>query len=239
MRVADHYTAEELERILRAERDGRVRDRLRIVLRAKLKSEDEAGFLARLDAGARPGDGVAVLGGGKRVRVYVQDKARFGQQGTLTRVWAPTGSRPTAVKQTDYAYLWVLGAVCPETGHSVGLLAPRLDTRVVNAFLAQFSRELPEGEHALLVWDQADYHTAKALQVPDNVTLLRLPPYSPELNPVENLWHYLRSHFWSNRLYRDYTALEAAAMHAWRSVCLIPERIQSICAAPYLNPCNP
>lgn len=58
----------------------------------------------------------------KRLRVYFQDESRFGQQGTLTNVWAPKGSRPTALRQTEYQYLWVIGAVCPETGHAEGLL---------------------------------------------------------------------------------------------------------------------
>jgi transposase len=74
----------------------------------------------------------------------------------------------------------------------------------MNVFLEQFSRELPANVHAVMILDQAGFHTAKALQVPTNVTLIMLPPYSPELNPTENLWHYLRSHYWSNRSYDDY-----------------------------------
>jgi transposase len=72
----------------------------------------------------------------------------------------------------------------------------------------------------VLVWDGAGYHTGGDLVVPPNVSLIQLVPYSPELNPVENLWHYLRSHYWSLRVYRDYEALEEAAMAAWRAVCL-------------------
>ena len=60
-------------------------------------------------------------------------------------------------------------------------------------------------------------------------------PYSPELNPVEDLRHYLRAHYWSLRVYRDYKALEEAAMAAWRAVCLVPELVRSICAAPYVR----
>ncbi|TWT99729.1 hypothetical protein Pla108_06720 [Botrimarina colliarenosi] len=151
---------------------------------------------------------------GKRLRVYFQDESRFGQQGTNTNVWAKRGSRPTAVRQTEYEYLWVLGAVCAETGHAEGLLSPQLNTKIVNTFLELFSATVPEGEHAVMVWDGAGFHTAKALAVPENITLVRLPPYSPELNPIENLWHYLKSHFWSNRVYDDYEALEQAAMDA-------------------------
>jgi transposase len=172
---------------------------------------------------------------GKRLRVYFQDESRFGQQGTTTNVWAQRGSRPTAIRQTEYQYLWVLGAVCPETGHAEGLLSPQLNTKIVNIFLNLFSRTIPEGEHAVMVWDGAGFHTSRSLIVPGNITLVQLPPYSPELNPIENLWHYLKSHFWSNRAYANYDALEKAAMDAWRLAVLDEELVQTVCAAPYLN----
>ena len=103
---------------------------------------------------------------------------------------------------------------------------------MINLFLEQFSRELAAGSHAVLVWDGAGYHTSGDLVVPANVSLIQLVPYPPELNPVENMWHYLRSHHWSLRVYRDYEALEEAAMAAWRTVCLKPESVRSVCAAP-------
>ncbi len=166
----------------------------------------------------------------KRVRVWHQDEARFGQQGTLTRTWAATGSRPAAVRQTQYEYLWALTAACAETGRAAGLMSPHLNAGVVHVFLAQFARELPPDEHALLLWDGAGFHKAKALVVPPNVTVLFLPPYAPELNPVENLWHYLRSHYWSNRLYKTWEDLKAAAAEAWRRVCLVPGLVKTVCA---------
>jgi transposase len=100
----------------------------------------------------------------------------------------------------------------------------------MNAFLAQFAAELPPDVHAVMVLDRAGWHTAAALRVPANVTLAHLPPKSPELNPVENLWHYLRSHYWSNRLYATWQDLKAAAVEAWRRVCLVPELVKTICA---------
>ena len=81
----------------------------------------------------------------------------------------------------------------------------------MNLFLEQFSGELPAGVHAVLLWDGAGYPTSADLKIPRNVSLIQLLPYSPELNPVENLWHYLRSDYWSLRVYRDYEALEEAA----------------------------
>jgi len=167
--------------------------------------------------------------------VFFEDEARFGQQGTLTRVWARRGSRPRAVRQTQYDYLWVIGAVCPQTGQAEGLLAPHLNTEVINIFLQQFYASLPQNSHAVLIWDGAGYHTSKKLVIPDNISLVRLPPTSPELNPIENLWHYMRSHHWSNRNYTDYEDLTDAAIDAWQRVALKNNMVQSICHAPYLE----
>jgi transposase len=171
----------------------------------------------------------------KRLRVYFQDESRFGQQGTTTNVWAPRGSRPAAIRQTEYGYLWVLGAVCPETGHAEGLLSPQLNASIVSLFLEQLSKTIPQDEHVVMIWDGAGFHTAKKLQPPPNISLVKLPAYSPELNPIENLWHYLKSHFWSNRAYADYDALESAAMTAWQIAALDTQLIKTVCAAPYLD----
>jgi transposase len=109
------------------------------------------------------------------VQVWFEDEARFGQQGTLCRVWARTGSRPRGVRQTQYGYLYVMTAVCPATGTSSGLISPILNAAMINIFLRQFSDELPAGVHAVLVWDGAGFHTAKEIQVPSNVSLMNFP----------------------------------------------------------------
>ena len=135
----------------------------------------------------------------------------------------------------EYESLWAFTAACPATGQAVGLIAPRADTGATNAFLELMSTSLEPGVHAVLIWDNAGFHTSKSLVVPANITLLALPPYSPELNPVEDLWHYLRSHHWSNRWYADYEAIQDAAVEGWRAVCMDRERIKSICAVPYMK----
>ena len=180
-------------------------------------------------------EAIAAAHPGKQVRVFFQDESRFGQQGTTTNVWARKGSRPVAVRQTEYEHLWVLGVVCPETGRSEGLLSPRLNTAVINVFLEEFSRTLGDDEHAVMIWDGAGFHTSKQLRLPNNITVVSLPPYSPELNPIENLWHYLKSHYWSNRAYADYDALEEAAMTAWQTAVLNTELVKTVCVAPYLK----
>ncbi len=175
----------------------------------------------------------AIAPHGGRVRTFFMDEARLGQQGTLTRVWAPTGSRPTAVKQTKYEWAYLYAAVEPATGESVALLAPNVNTDTFNVFLNMLAAEVKPDEHVVLIMDQAGWHRSKTLDLPECVTVRLLPPYSPELNPVENLWHYLRSHHLSNRAYDDYDALIDAGTAAWQT--LTPATIKSVCRCPYLE----
>lgn len=114
-------------------------------------------------------------------------------------MWAKVGSRPRAIRQTQYDYLYVFTAVCPETGDAVGLIAPHVNTQVMNAFLEQFAREISKDVHAVMVLDRPGWHVAKEVRFSRNVLLVCLPPKSPELMPAENLWHYRRSHHLSNR----------------------------------------
>ena len=161
------------------------------------------------------------------------DEARFGQQGTLTRVWASRGSRPTAVKQTRYEWVYMFAAVEPKTGASVALQAPTVNTETMSVFLKMLSRKLRKNDQAVLIMDQAGWHKAKRLVVPANITVLYLPPYSPELNPIERLWSYLRSHFLSNRAYEDYDHMLDEQAKAWQT--LTPALLKSVCACPYLS----
>jgi transposase len=202
---------------------------------SKADAEAQAAFLAQLPQRLAE---IQAAHPDKRLRIFFQDESRFGQQGTTTNVCARRGSRPSAVRQTEYEYLWVLGMVCPETGQAEGLLSPRLNTDVINVFLREFSATLSAEEHAVMLWDGAGFHTSKRLSVPENVTPLKLPAYSPELNPIENLWHYLKSHYWSNRAYDNYEALEVAAVEAWRHAVLDSELMKTVCAAPFLERAN-
>lgn len=139
------------------------------------------------------------------------------------------------MRQTQYDSLWVIAAACPATGAAAGIIMPHLDTDVINLFLGEFSQQLAKDVHAVLIWDGAGFHTSKSLELPPNVSLIRLPPYAPELNPIENLWHYLRAHYWSNRVYEDWEALKEAAVSGMEVVGTDADRIKSVCAAPYLT----
>jgi transposase len=169
----------------------------------------------------------------KQVEVWFQDEARFGQQGTLTTVWADRGSRPSAIRQTEYDWIYVFAAVNPQTGDSSALLAPTVNTDYMNAHLAFIGQQAGPNKHVVLVLDQAGWHVAKALKVPENITLLHLSPYSPELNPIERIWAYLKSHHLSNRVFIDYEDLLAACRSAWNS--LTHERLRSVCRTEWLT----
>ena len=115
-------------------------------------------------------DAIAEQHPNQELRIYFEDDARFGTQGTITRVWAPKGSRPRAVRKNGREWLYVLMAVCVTTGTASALIMPELNTMVLNMFLEQFARELPKGVHAVLIWDGAGYHTSGDWVVPENVS---------------------------------------------------------------------
>lgn len=106
----------------------------------------------------------------------------------------------------------------------------------MNHHLRFISEQAGPDVHVVLVLDRAGWHVAKALEVPANLTLLYLPPYSPELNPVERLWAYLRSHYLSNRVYKDYDDLLTASGTAWNH--LTPEHLGSICRTEWIPRTN-
>lgn len=99
----------------------------------------------------------------------------------------------------------------------------------MNLHLKEIGTQVKPGAHAVLVLDNAGWHqTGGSLKVPDNISLLHLPPYSPELNPVENVWQYLRQNYLSNRVFETYTAIVDACCDAWNALVALPEQIRSI-----------
>ena len=153
---------------------------------------------------------------------------RFGQHGTIARVWGKTGSSPRVSVQTEYDWIYIFGAACPATGETAAILMPYANIDAMNKHLGVIG-EMAEGQHILLVMDQAGWHMSDRLNIPDNITIYPLPPYSPELNPIELLWKYLREHYLSNRLYKDYKELLEVGCMAWNNLIENVGRIKSIC----------
>ena len=147
----------------------------------------------------------------------------------MTRVWAERGSRPAAPKDQRYSWCYLFGAICAARGLGVALVLPHANARMMNLHLLEISAAITSGAHAVLVVDGAGWHqTGGKLSVPDNITLLHLPPYSPELNPVENVWAFLRGNKLSNRIFNSYEAIVEACCEAWNWLAQQPDRITAI-----------
>jgi transposase len=147
----------------------------------------------------------------------------------VTRIWAERGTRPRAPRDQRYDWAYLFGAVCPERDLGAALVLPHVDSEAMNLHLAEISRHVTAGSHAVVVLDGAGWHqTGGKLEIPQNLSLLKLPPYSPELNPVENIWQFLRQNQLSNRVFDSYDAIVDACCDAWNALTAEPGRIRSI-----------
>lgn len=171
----------------------------------------------------------------KTIRLYFQDEARVGQKGRLCHRWWPKGQRATGLCDRRFASTYIFGAVAPETGDAFGLILPQANTSTMSIFLEDFAKTVPDDVHVVMVLDQAGWHGAKKLVIPDNITLAALPPYSPELNPVEWVWLYLRERFLSLQLFADYNAIVDACCRAWNRFADDVKRVQSLCLHPWIK----
>ena len=137
------------------------------------------------------------------------------------------------MRQTEYKWGYLFGAVNPLTGASSALIAPTVNTELMSEHLRMIAEEAGEGTHVVLVLDGAGWHTAKALRVPPSMTLLFLPPYAPELMPMERVWAWMRQHDLSNRVFKDEHAIDEAIAESWNG--LSEERLRSITATSWLQ----
>jgi putative transposase len=152
-----------------------------------------------------------------------------GQKGTLEYVWAPVGSRPAAVRDNRHDSAYRFGALCPERASGAAIIMPAANTAAMNAHLKEISTQVSPGAHAVLVCDRAGWHQrGKRLRVPPNITLLPLPSYTPELNPMENAWDYLRGNKLSMKVWDTYEAIVTACRDAWHFLIGDPKRIKSL-----------
>ena len=165
------------------------------------------------------------------VPVFFFDGARFGLRPALGRRWAKRGGRPVAVVRTGYLNFYAYSAVCPATGEDFTLLLPRVCTALMNVFLEQMADFLG-GRECILVMDRAGWHVSKDLVVPPNIRIVLPPPYSPELNPVERLWQWLKRHAILNRLHLTLDGVTDAVEGCLRSATA--PFLKSLCRCNYL-----
>jgi len=134
-------------------------------------------------------------------------------------------------RRYDWAYLF--GAICPERSTGAAIIMPAVNLGAMNEHLAEISRGVSLGAIAVVVLDGAGWHSSPRLVVPDNIVLLPLPPYAPELNPVENVWEYLRGNFLSHRVWQTYKDIFEACRDAWNKLMQMPAQIASITRRPW------
>lgn len=166
---------------------------------------------------------------GRPIEIWFQDEARVGQKGGHAYIWAPIGSRPTMVRDNRHDSAHLFGAICPARGVGAAIIMPSVNTDAMNEHLREIATQVEAGAHAVVVLDGAGWHqTGGALSVPDNITLLSLPPYAPELNPMENVWEYLRANKLCALVWDNYGAIISACRAAWQFLIDDPNRIRSI-----------
>jgi transposase len=164
----------------------------------------------------------------EQIEVWFADEARIGQKNKITRRWAKRGTRPSAPSDQRTASTYIFGAICPKDGKGAGLVLPHCNTESMSLHLAEIATQVAQGAHAVLLLDQAGWHLSRRLVVPENITLLPLPPKCPELNPVENIWQYMRDNWLSNRIFKSYKDILDHCCYAWNKLVDMPWKIISI-----------
>ena len=149
------------------------------------------------------------------VEVWFQDEMRVGQKNKLTYRWARKGSRPRAAHDQRTQSTYLFGAVCPELGTGAALVLPFCNSEAMQLHLDEIATKVGAGAHAIIILDQAGWHGAKELKVPHNISLLPLPPRSPELNSQENIWQFMRQNWLSNRVFKSYDDIVDHCCYAW------------------------
>ncbi len=132
------------------------------------------------------------------------------------------------IKDQGYRSAYIFGAVCPERDTGVAVVLSRASTEGMNRFLEELSSQVPPRTHALVLIDNAGWHVSEDVEAPANLTLVPLPPYSPELNAIERLWQYLRDRYLSGCLFRDVQDVIKECCRVWNALLAETGRIRSL-----------
>ncbi|NJM34525.1 MAG: IS630 family transposase [Rhodomicrobium sp.] len=169
----------------------------------------------------------------KRLRVFFEDEARIGQKGRVCHRWYVKGERPPGAADQRFTFAYIFAASEVKTDNAFALVLPEVRTETMQTFLDRFAQTIPDTDHVALFLDRAGWNGAAALKVPDCITLVPLPAYSPELNPVERIWEYLKERYLSHRLLDDYDAIVDAACCAWNKLTDEAGRLTSLTWLPW------
>lgn len=164
--------------------------------------------------------------------VFFFDESRFGTHSKVGHGWFKTGTRTQINVSLGFKNFYVYSAVSSISGNNFHLMLPNVDVECFNVFLQEFSSTL-NNKNIIMVLDGAGWHKAKNLNIPDNIRLVYLPPYSPELNPVEKLWEYIKNNTIKNKFFGCINKLEAVVSEFIFG--LDEEQIKQTCRCSYLT----
>ena len=169
---------------------------------------------------------------GKKINFYFQDETRYGQKTIYTGIWGITGNKIEFENQDGFLNAWIYGVANPYTGERFGLILPVLNAQNMQIFLENFSEKIGKDEHVIMILDGSGAHKSKELNIPDNISFIFLPPYSPQLNPIERLWNWIKSHYLSFKKYNNIEEIIEKGACAWLKLTDII--VKSVCACDYL-----
>lgn len=174
------------------------------------------------------------VGDQRPVLMLAQDEGRFGRINRPRSCWAPAGMRPDAPAQTVREAVYVFAAVAPSLGNICSLILPTVNTEMMSLFLQHVSRTFSEYFLVMQV-DQAGWHCSTSLVIPENIRLIKQPPYSPELNPVEHIWEEIREKYFHNRVFSSLDEITDMLCSAFDSLAHNPHQVRSMTSFPHLR----
>lgn len=170
----------------------------------------------------------------QKVRLMFQDEAGFGRINKPRYCWCRKGIRPSVPCHHIREYRYAYGAVEPQRGESFFLILPYCNTSCMNVFLAELSKTYP-GDYIVLVADGARWHSSSGLVIPENIEIIALPPYTPEMNPIEQIWSWLRRHGFRNEVFRT---LENVVDRLCQTICsLSVDTVKSVTHRDWIMDC--
>jgi len=170
---------------------------------------------------------VATWNNQRPLRLMFQDEARFGRISDTRYCWCRRPDRPLVHAMVTQQYTYAYGAVSPQDGCFDSLMLPDVNSECMQIFLDEVASRHPD-DNIVMVLDGAGWHKSKCLRLAENMRLLFLPPYSPELNPQEHLWDELREKHFHNRVFDSLGALEDHLVSALHNLENVPDRVKSI-----------
>ena len=171
------------------------------------------------------------MNGGKgKVRIMFQDEAGFGRISTIAACWVPEGVRAIVPSQQVREYQYIYGAVDPQDGERFFITAPICNNVWMSAFLKELSEAYPD-DLIILVMDNATWHSSEKLEVPNNIECHFIPPRTPEMNPIEQIWKELRKDF-ANKIFKSLNAVLEQLQISVDN--LTAETVKSITGRPWI-----